>query len=141
MNLICENVSKADVETGDHLNPVDNQVVLIQIKDLKDTFCIPKHAADFVKIVQLSFEDTEDSTASGCITEVDAQKIVTTLLWASQSNCHVVVHCHAGIARSGAVVEFATRLGFTALDHRWRWPNTLVLAQLDYFFRIHGNSA
>jgi len=38
---------------------------------------------------------------------------------------NVVVHCHAGICRSGAVTEVATMMGFTATD-RFRQPNLRV---------------
>jgi L-serine deaminase len=38
---------------------------------------------------------------------------------------NVVVHCHAGICRSGAVTEVATMMGFTATE-RLRIPNMLV---------------
>ena len=36
-----------------------------------------------------------------------------------------MVHCHAGICRSGAVVEIGSMLGFTATD-RFRQPNLRV---------------
>jgi protein-tyrosine phosphatase len=38
---------------------------------------------------------------------------------------NVVVHCHAGICRSGAVVEVASMMGFTPAD-RLRIPNMRV---------------
>ena len=40
-------------------------------------------------------------------------------------NRNVLVHCHAGICRSGAVVEVGTMLGFTATE-RFRQPNLRV---------------
>jgi hypothetical protein len=38
---------------------------------------------------------------------------------------NVVVHCHAGICRSGAVVEVASIMGFTPTD-KYRQPNLRV---------------
>ena len=38
---------------------------------------------------------------------------------------NVLVHCHAGICRSGAVVEVGEIMGFTPTD-RFRAPNLLV---------------
>jgi protein tyrosine phosphatase len=38
---------------------------------------------------------------------------------------NVLVHCHAGICRSGAVVEVGTILGFTPTE-RFRLPNLRV---------------
>jgi hypothetical protein len=38
---------------------------------------------------------------------------------------NVLVHCHAGICRSGAVVEVGSMMGFTPTD-RYRQPNLRV---------------
>ena len=44
---------------------------------------------------------------------------------ALDKHMNVVVHCHAGICRSGAVVEVAEMMGFTPTD-RYRQPNLRV---------------
>ena len=38
---------------------------------------------------------------------------------------NVLVHCHAGICRSGAVVEVGSMIGFTPTE-RYRQPNLRV---------------
>jgi len=51
--------------------------------------------------------------------------LVDLLQYALDNSMNVVVHCHAGICRSGAVTEVATMMGFTATE-RLRIPNLLV---------------
>ena len=51
------------------------------------------------------------------------------MLFRSENAMNVVVHCHAGICRSGAVVEVATMMGFTATD-RYRQPNLRVKSKM-----------
>jgi hypothetical protein len=51
--------------------------------------------------------------------------LVGLLRHALDNYMHVVVHCHAGICRSGAVTEVATMMGFTPTD-RFRQPNLRV---------------
>lgn len=47
------------------------------------------------------------------------------------------VNCHAGISRSGAIVEIALQLGFKDLEHpiqATRYPNPLVYRSVKYNF-------
>lgn len=77
------------------------------------------------------FLDTEDESG---ITEEDARKIMDALLNAKYNDDDVVIHCEAGISRSGAVAQFAIDcLGFddypapvTAEGQPWRVPNKRV---------------
>lgn len=55
----------------------------------------------------------------------DAQRLVGLLQHALDERLHVVVHCTAGVCRSGAVVEVAEMMGFTPVE-RFRAPNMLV---------------
>lgn len=48
---------------------------------------------------------------------------------ALEERMNVVVHCHAGICRSGAVAEVASLVGFQVLDGL-RIPNVLVKKKL-----------
>lgn len=79
-----------------------------------------------------------DECESDSISEADAGLIVHTLLRAKANNEDVVVHCEAGISRSGAVAQFAIDvLGFEdeiapAVDGEspWRVPNDFVYLEL-----------
>ncbi len=120
-----ENVSKSDVHDGCHSDMGDNSM-LIQIGDPASTFPNPKKS--FKEIHQFEFldaEDKDDFPEETKINDDQAIELVRLLQHALDHSMNVVVHCHAGICRSGAVVEVATMMGFTATD-RYRQPNLRV---------------
>ena len=59
------------------------------------------------------------------ITDKQAAELVQLLKHALESRMNVVVHCHAGICRSGAVCEVGVMMGFNDCE-RFRAPNLLV---------------
>ena len=120
-----ENVSKSDIILGHHMNPGPN-AMLIQIMDPAEGFPTPKYS--FKEVHQFEFLDAEDKDGfpDECkISDEQATEIVILLKHALDNSMNVIVHCHAGICRSGAVVEVATMMGFTATD-RYRQPNLRV---------------
>lgn len=120
-----ENVSKDDIKNGWHSNLGDN-TWLIQIGDPASFFPTPKYHFDMVS--QFEFLDAEDSDGfpdEAKISDDQARQIVNILKAAFDMNMNVMVHCHAGICRSGAVVEVGTMMGFTATE-RFRQPNLRV---------------
>jgi predicted protein tyrosine phosphatase len=79
-------------------------------------------------VSQFEFLDAEDSDGfpDECkISDDQARQLVNILQAAMDMNMNVLVHCHAGICRSGAVVEIGTMMGFTATE-RFRMPNLRV---------------
>lgn len=124
---IIENVSWDDVKHGNHTNMGDN-AILIQISDPASFFPEPKAA--FRAIDKFEFLDAEDTDIERygeepLISNYQANKLVCILQNALADNMNVLVHCHAGICRSGAVVEVASMMGFTPTD-RFRQPNLRV---------------
>ena len=122
-----ENVSWDDVKNGWHSDMGENSV-LIQIADPASFFPEPKHK--FKEVHQFEFLDAEDSDIERygeepLISDHQANKLVCILQDALTNSMNVLVHCHAGICRSGAVVEVGTMMGFTATD-RYRQPNLRV---------------
>jgi predicted protein tyrosine phosphatase len=102
--------------------------MLIQIADPATFFPDPKHT--FKEVHQFEFLDAEDDDVERfgeepLITDEQAAELVRLLQHAQENRMNVVVHCHAGICRSGAVVEVATMMGFTPSD-RYRQPNLRV---------------
>ena len=127
--MIIENVSMEDVRVGTHTDMGEN-AMLIQITDPAYYPPIPKH--DFRVITQYEFLDAEDEDIEKhgydegfLISDKQAEDIVEFLDYAMEKNMNVLVHCHAGICRSGAVVEVASMMGFTPTD-RFRAPNLRV---------------
>jgi protein-tyrosine phosphatase len=82
----------------------------------------------FKEVHEFEFLDAEDTCGfpdETKISDEQASQIVALLQRAIDNHMNVVVHCHAGICRSGAVVEVATMMGFDATD-RYRQPNLRV---------------
>jgi predicted protein tyrosine phosphatase len=59
------------------------------------------------------------------IQDEQAAELVRLLHHALDNSMNVLVHCHAGICRSGAVVEVGSMMGFTPTE-RFRMPNLRV---------------
>jgi len=122
-----ENCSRKDIQAGQHYDAGDNSM-LIQIADPATFFPEPMHT--FKEVYQFEFLDAEDSDVATygeepLITDAQAAAIVQLLQRALDQHMNIVVHCHAGICRSGAVVEVATMLGFRDTE-KFRSPNLRV---------------
>ena len=120
-----ENVSKADVFNGHHYDAGPN-AMLIRIQDPATEFGKIKYP--FKEVYEFEFLDAEDADGfeDECkISDTQAELLVGLLKRAQEKAMNVVVHCHAGICRSGAVVEVATIMGFTPSD-KYRQPNLRV---------------
>lgn len=128
---IIENVSRDDCKNGWHTD-MGNRAILIQIADPATFFPEPK--AKFISKFQFEFLDAEDYEINrygedALISDVQAEDIVKILKFAMTDNINVLVHCHAGICRSGAVVEVASMMGFETTN-RYRQPNLRVKHKL-----------
>jgi predicted protein tyrosine phosphatase len=124
-----ENVSKSDVFNGHHYDAGENSM-LIRIQDPATEFGKIKY--QFKEVYEFEFLDAEDEDGfpDECkIQDNQAVEIVRLLQRAQENHMNVVVHCHAGICRSGAVVEVASMMGFTPSD-RYRQPNLRVKSKL-----------
>ena len=73
----------------------------------------------------LDAEDADGFPDEAKISDAQAQEIVGLLQHALDNHMNVVVHCFAGICRSGAVCEVGVMLGFDDTG-RFRSPNLLV---------------
>jgi len=121
-----ENVAKDEVAKGRHFDPGPNSL-LICINNLGMELVIPKFK--FNQIERFEFLDLED-TDTWCpehvkFSDEQAERMIEILQMALAKRMNVVVHCTAGVCRSGAVVEVATVMGFTDTE-KWRSPNLRV---------------
>jgi predicted protein tyrosine phosphatase len=124
-----KNVSMNAIQNGTF--PDTDGGILIQIVSTVARFPeVPENRRhEFSEIYQYRFEDIEEDEkivdlAFG-IQQWQAVEIVEILQRALAADKNVVVHCHAGICRSGAVVEVAEMMGFKTLN-AYRQPNCMV---------------
>ena len=127
-----ENISLADVRSGYHYDPGPN-CMLIQIVDPGTEFPKPKYKP-WRRIRQFFFLDVEDNEPDGAlyscaITNADAKGIADALREAWDNGMNVVVHCHMGVSRSGAVAEVGVMMGFRDTE-KFRVPNLMVKKKL-----------
>lgn len=121
-----QNVAMSDIKKGFHINPGDN-ALLIQIVDCGSEF--PEPLYKFKSIHQFQFLDVEEKDyvleeEMRCSQE-QANSLVLILKQALLNRMNVIVHCHAGVCRSGAVCEVGVMLGFDDTEV-FRSPNLLV---------------
>lgn len=116
-----------DVPEAYHREAGENSM-LIQIMD-NDTIKWPVSKHQFKEIHRFKFLDVEANTpmAEGytSISDEQAKDLVELLQKALRKDMNVIVHCHAGVCRSGAVCEIGVILGFEDCK-KYRAPNLLV---------------
>lgn len=120
-----ENVAATDIAQGHHHAAGENSM-LIQIADPAGWFPTPKY--QFKEVYQFEFLDAEDSDEfpdEAKCSHAQAAELVRLLQHALDRRMNVVVHCMAGICRSGAVCEIGVQLGFQDTE-RFRQPNLRV---------------
>lgn len=117
-----QNVSRKEAVHSAHVDPGEG-AFLISINDPDLGPIDPKFA--FHETLALFFLDVEESEEKHAPTAEDAEKILAFLRKAKEQNRNVIVHCTAGVCRSGAVVEAGVVMGFDDTG-RWRSPNLLL---------------
>ena len=132
---IIQNVSRQDIVDGNVMSTKD-KTVLIQISDPDLCFPVPANWLTFVETHQFKFLDAEDNTRAyepHKFSKEQAKQIGDILQAALANNQNVIVHCTAGLCRSGAVAEVGSMLGFD-LTNRRRQPNIRVKSMLMSYF-------
>lgn len=120
-----QNVSLGDIPKGHHIRVGENSM-LIQIVDPAMQFPTPLHK--FKEVHQFEFLDLEVGDKFGeefKITDSQAEQLVRLLQHALEKRMDVVVHCVAGVCRSGAVCEVGVMMGFQDTE-AYRSPNLMV---------------
>jgi predicted protein tyrosine phosphatase len=124
-----ENVAASDVSLGFHHDAGPNSM-LISITDPAGWRPEAKH--DFKERHDFEFLDAEDTDGfpdEAKISDAQAEQIVALLQRALDNRMNVVVHCMAGICRSGAVAEVGVMMGFNDCE-KYRQPNLRVKHKL-----------
>lgn len=121
-----QNVSLDDIGKGYHMDAGHNSM-LIQIVDPDMDHPVPLY--QFRETHQFKFLDLEQNDEvldeNWKISDTQAQQLVALLQHALDNHMNVIVHCVAGVCRSGAVCEVGTMLGFRDTEV-FRAPNLLV---------------
>jgi predicted protein tyrosine phosphatase len=121
-----QNVAAADIPNGFHVAVKENSM-LIQIMDPASRWWpTPKH--NFKEVHRFEFLDAEDKDGFDedfKISDAQAQELVRLLQHALDNHMDVVVHCMAGLCRSGAVCEVGVMMGFQDTE-KFRSPNMRV---------------
>jgi protein tyrosine phosphatase (PTP) superfamily phosphohydrolase (DUF442 family) len=136
MTIWIENVSAADIMNGRHFDAGPNSM-LIQISDPEGSDWgepwFPQPKFQFKEVHRFSFLDI-DFDHIHAITQEQADCIVKLLQKALDERMNVVVHCMAGLCRSGAIAEVGSIMGFVDAEQP-KIPNirvkTMMLRSLD----------
>lgn len=136
-----EHVSLNAIETGWHTEP--HNCILIQIVDHDMEFPTPKYSSKFKEIYTFKFLDLEykDPLPDELkISEVQAAEIARILNLAYFFHYNIIVHCVAGVCRSGAVAEAAESIGYTIKNsgRSLRLPNLMVKHRIMKELRTYG---
>lgn len=126
--MFIQNVSYHEVQHGQH----PRADVLIQIVDPGLGFPEPSNDRFFKEIHKFEFSDVERETDEAWehrMTEQQAQEIAKILTTALANEYDVIVHCVAGLCRSGAVTEVGVMMGFEDTGV-YRQPNVHVKTSL-----------
>jgi rhodanese-related sulfurtransferase len=121
-----ENVAKGDIVTGFH-HAAGGNSMLIGINDPAGWPPTAKHQfkeRHNFEFLDIELNDFALDEAMRCSQE-HANELVRLLQHAVEIRMNVVVHCHMGVCRSGAVAELGVMMGFDDVG-RWRSPNLLV---------------
>lgn len=116
-----QNVGISDIKSARHFEAGENSM-LIQICDPAYEF--PTPMKQFKEVHQFEFLDIEEAHEFA-VTQEQANELVRLLQHALNNRMNVVVHCHAGVCRSGAVCEVGVMMGFNDTEV-FRSPNLLV---------------
>ena len=125
-----ENVAADDIPKRFHHDAGENSM-LISIVDPGSWRPTPAHK--FKEVHNFEFLDVEKDDivldeAMKC-SQAQADELVRLLQHALDNKMNVVVHCFAGICRSGAVCEVGVMMGFRDTE-RFRQPNLLVKSRM-----------
>jgi predicted protein tyrosine phosphatase len=121
-----ENVAADDIPKRFHHDAGENSM-LISIVDPASWRPTPAHKFKEIhnfEFLDLDENDHVDDETTKCSQE-QAAELVRLLQHAKENHMNVVVHCFAGIYRSGAVCEVGVMMGFKDVG-RFRNPNSLV---------------
>ena len=122
-----QNCAASDIQSGLFYKDPGTNSMLISITD--PAGWSPEAMSNFNERHNFEFLDIEKDDIvfdEECrVSDAQAAELVRLLQYALSNDMNVIVHCTAGICRSGAVTEVGVQLGFDDTK-RYRQPNLLV---------------
>lgn len=130
MTRYCHNISMDSAKRGFWVNVTQENVIYIQITDPCCAFEPMKN--NFAEIHRFEFldDDLEGDGHEFSITDEQAEELAKILRRANDEQRHVIVSCHAGLCRSGAVTEIMNRVFGYEPGPSVRSPNQLVMKKV-----------
>lgn len=130
MNRYCHNISMDSAKRGFWVNVAQENAIYIQITDPCCEFEPMKN--NFAEIHRFEFldDDLEGEGHEFSITDEQAEELAKILRRANDEKRHVIVSCHAGLCRSGAVTEIMNRVFGYEPGPSVRSPNQLVMKKV-----------
>lgn len=129
---LIENCPMEFVVSGTHRIQPKN-AVLIQITDPGYLRPVPYYKDKFIKVFHYEFHDIDDSYNGDLelipFNQEMAHEILSIMEFCLYHKYDLIVHCHAGLCRSGAIAEVGIMMGFEEV-HDNRLPNVLVKTML-----------
>lgn len=127
--MFIENVAAADIPRAFHFDPGPNSM-LISICDpagWRPEALFPFRERHDFEFLDIEDDDIEKNPAwqESAISLWQARSLVGLLARARREGMNVIVHCTAGVCRSGAVAEVGVVMGFADTE-RFRIPNLRV---------------
>lgn len=131
-NSFILNVSYMDFKLGNHRDPGENSIAIQILSKSQCDFEYNKKTEwpvspfSFKEVHRFNIDDNHEED---CIDDIDVEKIVGLLKRAKDNNMNVVVHCAAGVCRSGAVCCAGKILGFE-YNPDYNSPNQVIMGKL-----------
>ena len=126
----CHNISMGSAKHGFWVNVQQENAIYIQITDPCCAFDPAMNSFREIHRFEFLDDEYEGEGHEFSITDEQAEELANILRRANDEQRHVIVSCHAGLCRSGAVTEVMSRVFGYEPGPSVRSPNQLVVKKV-----------
>ena len=126
----CHNISMGSAKHGLWVNIQQENAIYIQITDPCCAFEPARNSFSEIHRFEFLDDEYEGDGHEFSITDEQSEQLATILRRANDEQRHVIVSCHAGLCRSGAVTEVMSRAFGYEPGPSVRSPNQLVVKKV-----------
>ena len=130
MTRYCHNISMDSAKRGFWVNVPQDNSIYIQITDPCCAFEPARNSFSEIHCFEFLDDEYEGDGHEFSITDEQAEELANILRRANDEQRHVIVSCHAGLCRSGAVTEVMSRAFGYEPGPSVRSPNQLVVKKV-----------